>query len=306
MILLYPWWLLLALFFGLAYLLFKTSHRNDWLKVIPEPVYRYLSGSTNSTGYRQPSLLIASLVCIALSSPATESRDTDTYRHAQGWIIIADVSRSMTLNDVAPSRLAAMRNTAIDLAERAGAYSTSLIVFAGDAFIVAPPSFDNEFFKSNVSLLSHGVVPLEGSNLTRAMSLAWSVIEDSNLVGARLFLLSDTGGFNNRSDAAIARLASHGHRTDVIVFGNDGATTSAPYDLRFAKILAQSGNGQLLQADAIGQVNLSKLDLDKNISDRNFLTHSGLTSIQWRNQSHWLLLLAILPMLWLFLRERRT
>ena len=273
---------------------------------MPATVYRSLTGPGETTAFRHPSLLVASLACIALTSPALESMDTDSYRHSEGWIVIADVSRSMTIDDIAPNRLAAMRNTAIELSESARGSSVTLIVYAGDAFIIAPPSFDNQFFKQNVSLLEHGVVPVEGSNLTRAISLALSVIEGSNLVKARLFVLSDTGGFNNRSETAIARLANSGHRTDVIVFGSDNGDSAAPYDVKFAQLLADSGNGKLLQSDTIGQVNLEALDLAANVSDKSFLVQTGLTSLRWHNHSHWLLILAIFPMLWLFYREYRS
>lgn len=305
MILLHPWWLLAAAVLFIAYLLLRIRTGDDWWQVIPAPVLEFLTGNTESHRNRHPALLIAALACAALSSPALESEDTETFRHAQGWIVLADVSRSMTLNDITPSRLSAMRNTALALGDSTNAGSISLIVYSGDAFIVTPPSFDNTSFRQSVTLLNHGVVPVEGSNLTRALSLAWSVIEGSNLVNARLFLLSDTGGFNNRSDAAIARLASLGHRTDVILFGTEDTGTSAPFELRTAETLAESGNGKLLITDSIGQVNLTSLELRSGFSNTGILTSTGLSSIRWNNQSHWLLLLTLPLMLYLFYRHLR-
>ncbi len=305
MILLHPWWLVPALALLIAYFLLRSSTGDDWWLVIPIPILDYLRGKSDSHRKRHPALLVAALTCAALSSPALESDDAETFRHSQGWIVLADVSRSMTLNDITPSRLSAMRNTALALADNANANSISLIIFSGDAFIVTPPSFDHVTFRQSISLLNHGVVPVEGSNLTRALSLAWSAIEGSNLVNARLFLLSDTGGFNNRSDAAIARLTRLGHRTDVILFGTDDSDSAAPFDLKSANTLAASGGGELLLADGLGQVNLATLDLDSRISNREFLTSAGLTSLRWKNQSHWLLLLALPLMLYLFYRQLR-
>ena len=74
-----------------------------------------------------------------------------------------------------------MRDTALALADRAVANSTALIIYAGDAFVVAPPSFDTNNFKSNVSLLEYGVIPVDGSNATRAFALALSVLEGTDL-----------------------------------------------------------------------------------------------------------------------------
>lgn len=300
-----PWWLLPAIALAVTYGFFRSPVTDDWQRVIRAGVLQFLRSTTHNTPKRCIPWLIAAIACIALSAPSIQSVDGNNYRHSQGWIVIADVSRSMTITDVAPSRLSAMRNVALELADRANANSTTLIAYSGDAFMVTPPSFDNTYFQHNVALLEHGIVPLEGSNLTRAISLALSVIDGSKLVNARLFVLSDSGGFNSRSEAAIARLASLGHRSDIILFGSSNSGTAAPFDIELAQSLADSGRGRLLMADSIGQVSLADLDLQTTLSDQQFLTRTGLNSIRWRNQSHWLLLLAIPLMLWLFYREQQ-
>ena len=304
MTLLYPWWLAPALLFLTAYTVFKGNPTNSWRRVIPESVLRYLQYAKKAHRNRHPGFLLGCIACIALSGPSSRTGDSETYRHSQGWIVLADVSRSMTLADIVPSRLSAMRDVALQLADNATASSITLIVYAGDAFIVAPPSFDTTHFKSNTALLEYPLLPPEGSNPTRALSLAWSVIEGSQLINARLFLLSDTGGFNNRSDAAVARLADRGHRTDVILFGTE-SSDNAPLERGLARDMAKSGNGVLLESDALGQVNFAKLNLNAAAIDNSVLTGSGLTTLQWANKSHWILLLTIPLMLLLFYRESR-
>ncbi len=303
MTLLQPWWLIPAALLLLAYFILRTDNSNGWRNVIRPPVLDFLQRGQRASALRHPVLLLAAMACAALSGPSIEAKDSKTFQHSQGWIVLADVSRSMTLTDTVPSRLSAMRGTAIALAERANANSTTLIVYSGDSFVIAPPSFDSTHFKDNVNLLDYGTVPMDGSNLTRAFSLAWSVIEGSNLVNARLFVLTDTGGFNTRSDAAVARLASLGHRTDFILFGSDDTGNAAPFDLEAANSMAESGGGVMLQADSIGNVNLSRLALDSIDTDNRFLTQTGITTLLWSNQSHWLLLLGIPLMLFAFRRE---
>lgn len=303
MTLLHPWWLLPAAMFIVAYVLLRTYNSNDWRRVIHAPVLDFLQRGHHAASHRHLTLLLAAITCVALSGPSIETQDSKTFQHTQGWIVLADVSRSMTLTDTIPTRLAAMKNIALELADRANANSITLIIYAGDSFVIAPPSFDTTHFKSNVNLLEYGTVPMDGSNLTRAFSLAWSVIDGSGLVNARLFVLSDTGGFNTRSDAAIARLASLGHRIDIILIGNENSGNAAPFDIKMANSLAASGNGVLLQTDAIGNVNLSTLGLDKINTQTEFITQSGITTLRWSNQSHWLLLLMLPLVLLAFHRE---
>ena len=311
MTLLHPWWLLPALLCVIAYLLIDSNTRNDWRRIIDQIVLRFLNGElhrespkSGSTKWqrRHPGFLYAAIACFALSGPSIQASDSQSFKHSRGWIVMADVSRSMTLEDIAPSRLAAMRDTALELADRAVANSTTLIIYAGDAFVVAPPSFDTNNFKSNVSLLEYGVVPVDGSNATRAFALALSVLEGTDIVNSRIFVLSDTGGFNTNANAAVARLAQLGHQTDFILFGSDETSAETSFDLDIAQTMAASGGGQLVIADAIGGVNLNQLDLQSQNIDRKLLTQSGITTLQWRNQSHWILLLGIPLLLLLFRR----
>ena len=303
MTLLHPLWLLPALLFLIAFFILRKNKSNGWQQVINSRVLRFLQGEKNQSSRWHPGFLFAALACAALSGPSIQAKSSQTYRHTQGWLVLADVSRSMTLEDVTPTRLSAMRDTALKLVASAQANSTTLIVYAGDAFIVAPPSFDTANFISNVNLLEYGTVPIDGSNVTRAFALALSVIEGASLVNSRIFVLSDTGGFNTNANSAVSRLAQLGHRTDLILFGSDASdNASVSFDLDNAQTIAKSGNGELVIADAIGNVNLAKLDLQSRGLDNKLLTQSGITTLQWSSLSHWILLLCIPPLLLLFRR----
>ncbi len=303
MILLAPWWLLPA---GLcvAAWWFITRHSGDsWPQVIKPEVLSYLR-PVSQYGRRHTTYLVAAIAALALCGPSIPQENSQSFRHSQGWIILADVSRSMTLTDIAPTRLSAMRETLLQIADQASANSISLIIYAGDAFIIAPPSYDTANFRENANLLEHGLIPLEGSNVTRALSLAYSVIESSQLINARLLILSDTGGFNNRSDAAVARLAAAGHRSDVILFGTEDTTSAAPFDVNAAQSMTNSGGGKLIFANALRGADLAPLSLDRLTLNNKLLSQTGLSTLHWSNQSHWLLLLALPLMILLFYREQ--
>lgn len=301
MTLLHPWWLLPALLFLIAFLILRKNTVNDWKQVINSKVLRFLQSAQTSGSRWHPGFLFAAIACAALSGPSIQGGDGQTFQHTQGWIILADVSRSMTLEDVTPSRLSSMRDTALQLADHARVNSTTLIVYAGDAFIIAPPSFDTANFISNVNLLEYGTVPIDGSNVTRALALALSVIEGTNLINSRIFVLSDTGGFNSNANNAVGRLAQLGHRTDLILFGSDDSdNASVSFDLETAETMAKSGGGKLVQANAIGNVNFASLDLQSGGLGNNVLTQSGITTLQWSSLSHWLLLFCIPLLLMLF------
>ncbi len=305
MIFIHPWFILAALAIAVWAVFSATSHSEDgWRKVIAKPVLLFLDAKRD-LGRRFPLLLIiAALIALAMSSPALQKNDQNTLQHSNGWIVVADVSRSTTADDVAPNRLAAIRDTLIKLADKSQAKPIALIIYAGDAFIAVPPAFDKSLFKSHSALLEYGVVPIDGSNLARALSLAASVITDSGFLSARVLLLSDSGGMNSSSEAAARFLAAQGHRLDVLLFGSSNSTSDTQSNLSVnvnqAKSIADAGGGELIRANSLGAIALDKLDLNQA---QHATQNANITALHWQNQSHWLLIFGVGPLLlWAFWR----
>ncbi|MGQ7843170.1 VWA domain-containing protein [Granulosicoccus sp. 3-233] len=321
----YPGCLVAAALLLIGSLLWPLRHSHShWRSVLSPALFDYLGADRRRITRCNLPLLLASIVTAGLSQPVQRQSDDDTWRHSIGWIAVADVSRSMTLNDTVPSRLAAMRAALTELSHQAAARPIALILFAGDAFLVAPPAFDHSVFNEQATLLEYGIVPLDGSNLTRALSLASSVVEESRLHQARILVLGDSGGIGNGSIAAARFLGDAGHRVDMLVFGSSspppgttgsqtpaepvgdswsqtpGARDTNSVQWKQARALADAGNGRAVRANSFGVIDYTTLDLDQQATAS---THDGLKSLVWRDQSHWLLLLAIPGMLLLFSRE---
>lgn len=307
----YPLWLLLLPVLLLAYLWLRVAlTRDDWAKVVHPDLLRWYRGNENNKGRRISALLLASLVTLALASPSiptsrnAENSHDQAFAHAEGWLILLDVSKSVTLTDIVPNRLHIMREAAKYISQQAGAIPVGLIVYAGDAFLVAPPAIDKQFMEEKLALIEYGLVSAEGSNPTRALGLANSVIESAGFVSARTFLLSDGGGLNSKTTPAIASLAKAGHRLDLLVIGEDtpaGEVSSSPQEL---EKLAEIGQGKLLTSDVLGKMPLQSLQLKSPVGSSGLIDRGGFSMLRQSNQSHWLLLLAIPLCLWMFTRER--
>lgn len=299
--LLSPGWLIPAVICFVLGLRNRQATRGAWKAVLSPEVYRFL-GAADSAERSRWYWWVAAWVALALSAPAARISDASSWRHATAWIAIVDVSRSMTLEDIKPSRLAAARDTVIALSTLAGARPMALLIYAGDAFLVSPPAFDRSLLEQQASLLEHGSVPIEGSNLARALSLGASIVADSGLVAARVIVLGDTAGSNDNAVAAARYLNEQGHTVDVLLFAdpNNDAGRAGDVDEAAAARLANHGGGRLLVADAFGSVDLDGLQLDTETDDV-----PGLQSVQWQPLSHWLLLplLLVIPLL---ARERHS
>lgn len=306
-VLLQPLWLIgTVLLAVLALLLTRNTSTNDWQAVMSPEVFEFLRGKDEQRGGANWLLWCASLVCLCLTQPVVRTDDDDTWRHSIGWVAVIDVSRSMTLNDTVPSRLSAARQSLAILSASSGARPIAMVIYSGDAFLVAPPAFDKSVFNEHAALLEHGVVETEGSNLARALSLATSVVADSGFVASRVFVLTDTGGINASSVSAAAYLADNRHTVDVLVYGSPSAVEDSSQTQvlpALAEDLANAGGGQAVYANAFGVIEYDALSLEDQATAS---THADLKALVWKDQSHWLLLVGIPLLLLQFRRERQS
>lgn len=300
MTLLHPYWLLaFVVLLLIAVFALRPSMANAWHKVIAPGVLRFLQVGSDKPGQRSWILISASVLAFAISSPANRTADEETFQHATGWVAVADVSRSMTLNDVAPTRFTAMRDALDALSRKAGARPLALIVYAGDAFLVVPPVFDKSLLNEHIALLDYGIIEHDGSNLARALALASAVVNDSDFLRARVFVLGDGGGINNSSTAAARHLAAGGHQVDIMLFGTETGDSKTQIDLSAAQSFAKAGDGKALLANRLGELNFNAL----NLAPEALATHNAdVRALYWQNQSHWILLL-LLPIALLWFRQ---
>lgn len=329
---LHPLWLPIAVALLFAFLLLHHRQELDnWAEVMhPGLLQWFYKGQQNGLKKQQriPAYLLACLVTAALASPVLtlalpsflldfaggqdKNREntndqvttTDAFAHASGWLLLMDVSKSTTLTDVAPSRFSAMRAAALQISQQAGAIPVGLIVYSGDAFMISPPAIDKQFLEEKIALLDAGLVETGGSNPTRAIALANSVLETSGFIEARIFVLTDGGGLNTKTRPAVTALAKQGHRLDLIAFGHEipaGEVLSPPEQLRK---LAQLAGGSFQQSDALGRISLARLDLSKRLDATNLTDHGSFSILGARSHSNWLLLLALPLCLLLFCREQ--
>ena len=302
--LLQPIWLLAAIVLLLLALKWNGhTASNSWKAVLSPRVFRFFISNPTNTSQANLLMFAACIVALCMTQPVLRHSQDDTWRHSIGWIAVVDVSRSMTLDDVAPYRLSAARQALADLSTHSGARPIAMIIYSGDAYLIVPPAFDKTLFNQHAAMLEYGIVDIDGSNLARALSLAGSVVSDSGLLSARVFVLSDTDGINKASVAAAAYLARQKHRVDVLVFGKANARetlSQTNVSLNLANDLAKAGGGQAIVANGFGVLDYSDLSLQSQASAS---TLAELKALVWEDQSHWILLLAIPLLLLQFNRE---
>ena len=302
MTVLLPFWIgIAAVLMMAAFLLPARTETDSWQRIINPRVLAFLRPVEGKRRTLNLALLAAGLTALALAGPARPARDDSAFVNAENWFLLVDVSRSMALGDIAPRRIASARDAALALIERSESRPAALILYAGDAYLAAPPSFDKTQLRSLVQAAEPGVIPIEGSDTARALALTASIIGDAGLVASRIFILSDGDARAAGAEPVAAALARDGHRVDVLVLA--GETGERPADRAVSQALAAAGNGTTLLADPLGRLDIKTLAESRIGTAGNGLIALPLASDRLDLLSHWLLL-PVLPILLVLYRRQ--
>ena len=128
----------------------------------------------------------AALACVAVAGPTWEREVSPFAEDTAPLVIALDLSQTMDAIDVQPTRLERAKQKIRDLlALRTGA-RTALIVYAGSAHTVLPPSTDAAMFETFLDGLSTSIMPSPGKDPSAALSLADSILARDSVPGSIL------------------------------------------------------------------------------------------------------------------------
>lgn len=222
-ILLRPWWLLgLLAVAAVCWLLLRREARRgawaDWIDprlaahVLTDPgrpVRRRLAWITALAG---------TLAVVALAGPAWERAPAPVYRGDSALVIVLDLSRSMAVRDVAPSRLDRARLKIRDILARRPADQLGLVVYSANAFVVTPLTTDARNIELLLAELDPEIMPSQGSLPSTGLRKGAELILASGARGGELLLITDDAGGTPAREAA-AKLARLGIRSSVLAVG---------------------------------------------------------------------------------------
>ena len=185
------WCLLLVPIISVLMWRVKNS-ANQWQSLISKELLTHLIVGENKSTKAWPIILLGvamSLSIIAIAGPSWLKLAQPQYVNQQPVVMLVDLSPSMLVEDVKPSRLAKMRFKMIDFLKAREQGLTAMVVYAGDAHVLAPLSDDNKTLISLVPTLSPNVMPVSGSLVEEGVALAISLIEDQGYKTGDLSLI---------------------------------------------------------------------------------------------------------------------
>ena len=218
-----PEWLLaLPAALALAWAWWRArTGTGPWRGVVDPVLLAELVGGAPGAGNRLALGLGAAvlvLVCVALAGPTWRTQPVALHRDAGARIVVLDLSPSMDAVDVAPTRLARARAAAADLLRDAAGAQLGLVVFAADAFSVAPLTADPAVLEHLLGGVTTGVVPRAGSRPDLGLELARKLLAGSGAAGGEVILVGDSAG-DARALAAARALGGAGFALSVLAVG---------------------------------------------------------------------------------------
>jgi Ca-activated chloride channel family protein len=209
-------------------------------------------------GWRRhlPAAALALALAALVVGVARPARAVKIPREEATVVLALDVSVSMEATDVAPSRMAAARAAAREFVDDLpAAIRVGLVVFAGSARVVVPPTADRVPVDAALTQLRLAPRTAIGEAIFTALdSVAAATTADD--VPARIVLLSDGATTAGRPNALAAQAAAEASvPVSTIAFGTDdgtveveGRTVPVPVDAPALQEVADATGGTFFEA----------------------------------------------------------
>ncbi|PRY15452.1 Ca-activated chloride channel family protein [Pontibacter ummariensis] len=256
-------------------------------------------------------MLFMMLVVVALARPQRVNEQVELNAEGIDIVLALDVSGSMELEDIQPNRLTAAKEVALNFIEGRVQDRIGMVVFAGDAYSLAPLTTDYQLLRDNINSIGFQMIPNDGTAIGSALAVAINRMRDSEAKSKVVILISDgenTAGSLNPELAAQLAYA-YGIKLYTIGIGKDGQVAyevdetgktlyvETQMDESTLRQIATIGAGQFFRAD-------SKSALQEIFNKINKLEKTEVTEKRFRDTKDyyqvylkWALLLLLIWML---------
>lgn len=217
-----PWYLLgvliaISVIPALAYFRNKTIERISRF-ARPELMPGYTAAEARKFRTKSYWLSIALvLLSVSLANPQWSTTKSTLSNSKADIFIVLDVSRSMTAEDVAPSRLDKAKQFLYRLLSDMKSNNTGLILFAGRAYLQMPLTEDAAAVSSFINGADPDMIPAQGTAIGPSIDLAQRMFSKDSQKGKMILIISD--GEDHDADAVEKAKAAKKHGIIVNTIG---------------------------------------------------------------------------------------
>ncbi len=253
--------------------------------------------------------LVLTFGAIGMAGPTWQREPTPFAEDLAPLVIVLDLSRSMDAIDIAPTRLERAKQKIADLVALRSGARTALVVYAGTAHMVLPPTDDPTVMSLYLESLSTDLMPREGKDASAALAVAAGLLEKDEVPGSVLFI---TDGIGSEHLPAFAAFPATGNEVMLLGVGTseggpirtgenrflveNGRRVTARLDLESLRAVAREAGAY------VGTVTVDDTDVQR--LQRRIQTHlqaarEADTSARWLDAGYFLVYpAAFLVLLW--------
>ena len=234
------------------------AHRASSVQRIGDPiVVRRLSAAVS-----QPARILrltlwfagVALIIVGLARPQWGSDIEVVERRGVQVMVALDVSRSMLVEDVKPTRLDRAKLEVSDLLSSLGGDSVGIVLFSGASFIQLPMTSDYATARNYIHNASPSAISRQGTVIGEAIATAMVGFSDQRVSQRVIIIMTDGESHEGDPIAAARQAAEDGAVVHTVGFGSSGGGTVPEYD--------EGGQITGYETDSQGRAVTSQLDED--------------------------------------------
>ncbi|HFK2946372.1 TPA: tetratricopeptide repeat protein [Stenotrophomonas maltophilia] len=229
-------WALLALPLIIAVALYRQRRSDVWRTAVDAHLLPHLLAAGTRRRARLPwaVLLGWTLAALAMAGPSWRQQAQPMFQASAPLLVVLDLSSRINATDLPPSRLLQARAKVGELLRARQGGQVGLVVYAEDAYTVAPLTDDGSNVALYLDALSPDVMPRDGQRADRGIDWATRLMRQIGALRGQILLVSDQAD----DEAALAAAQARSLGMQVSVLGL-GTSAGAAY---------RDGTGQIRQA----------------------------------------------------------
>jgi Ca-activated chloride channel family protein len=275
----------------------QWRQRNAWREAVDPHLLPHLLDSTPPLRrLRGPwlALLGAALAIAALAGPSWQRAPQPEWQNKAPLVVAVDLSTAVLATDLPPSRLLQARAKIARMLQMRAGGQVGLVVFADDAFTVAPLTDDVANVALFLDALAPDVMPVDGSRADRAIAWSARLLKQAGFDHGDILLLTDHADALARGEATTA--SRGGYRVSVLGMGTpsgaayrdaEGRIRHAALDASSLRDVASAGGGDYAPMTTNND-DLSNLDV-LDPQHAGAMSAQGRSTLVWLDQGYWLL-----------------
>lgn len=166
-------------------------------------------------------------LCISIAVPLWGTKQTTILKHGNAVVFAVDISRSMTVADIAPSRIEFAKHYVTFLIEGLPDAACGLVTVKGQGTLAVPLSFNRQSIITAIETLSPFSATSIGSNLAHGLDIAAASFPENRLMRKTIVLCTDGGETIGSIAHTIPHLRKNNIQLIIIGFGTQkGGTVS--------------------------------------------------------------------------------